>query len=142
MGGSIHISGTGSSVVDTVFVCRSKGSVSRLWLPETSKGVAALVLDDLARLREGGLKPTQGDISCIIYGHLVRLTIWKLRKTWNKSGHTLERLRTVADELNRLGGLDTIKNHLGDAISNAPPMRFSIQEEKETYMMESDEISF
>ena len=29
MGGSIHINGTGSSVVDTVFVCRSTGSIPR-----------------------------------------------------------------------------------------------------------------
>ncbi len=29
MGASIHINGTGSSVIDTVFVCRSTGSVSR-----------------------------------------------------------------------------------------------------------------
>ena len=29
MGASIHINGTGSSIVDTVFVCRSQGTVSR-----------------------------------------------------------------------------------------------------------------
>jgi hypothetical protein len=30
MGASIHISGTGSSVVDTIFVCRSAGTVKTL----------------------------------------------------------------------------------------------------------------
>lgn len=29
MGDSIHINGTGSSIIDTVFVCRSTGTVSR-----------------------------------------------------------------------------------------------------------------
>ena len=32
MAGSIHIHGTASSIVDTVFVCRSNGSAPRQWL--------------------------------------------------------------------------------------------------------------
>lgn len=32
MGGSIHISGTGSSIVDTVFVCRRDGVVPARWI--------------------------------------------------------------------------------------------------------------
>ena len=32
MGGSIHIHGTGSSIVDTVFVCRQSGTTPRSWL--------------------------------------------------------------------------------------------------------------
>ena len=42
MGASIHINGTGSSIIDTVFVCRSTGTISRKWLPAPirSKGSA------------------------------------------------------------------------------------------------------
>jgi len=143
MGGSIHISGTGSSVVDTVFVCRSSGSIPRRWLPKTSEGIAALVSEDLANLREGNLKPTQGDILCIIYGHLVRLAIWHLRKTWDKQNTILEKLRTVSDVINNIGRLDAIKNHLGDTLSDASQTRqSSVQEEGETYEMRNDEIFF
>jgi hypothetical protein len=31
MGGSIHIHGTGSSIVDTVFVCRDLAGGSAIW---------------------------------------------------------------------------------------------------------------
>ena len=34
MGGSIHIHGTASSIVDTVFVCRDRGTTPRAWLFE------------------------------------------------------------------------------------------------------------
>src|SRR5690606_38635663 len=37
MGGSIHIHGTGSSIVDTVFVCRHRGYTPRQWLFESSE---------------------------------------------------------------------------------------------------------
>jgi hypothetical protein len=81
MGGSIHIHGTASSIVDTVFVCRKAGSTPRSWLFKSAEELAAIVTGDLAQLREGGLKPTAGDIRCIVYGHLARMTIWDLRET-------------------------------------------------------------
>ncbi len=77
MGASIHISGTGSSIIDTVFVCRSTGVVPRHWLTETPAGVAALVKSDMEKLRRGNVQPTQGDLRCICIrasyqaGHLV-----------------------------------------------------------------------
>lgn len=42
MGGSIHISGTGSSIIDTVFVCRTHGTVSRRVIVSDVPGVAGL----------------------------------------------------------------------------------------------------
>ena len=40
MGGSIHIHGTASSIIDTVFVCRSTGTVPSRWLARTPEGIA------------------------------------------------------------------------------------------------------
>ena len=40
MGGSIHIHGTASSIIDTVFVCRSTGAVPRRWLPDSFMDLA------------------------------------------------------------------------------------------------------
>jgi hypothetical protein len=34
MGASIHINGTGSSIIDTVFVCRQTGAMQRKWLAD------------------------------------------------------------------------------------------------------------
>src|SRR5262249_26695331 len=52
MGGSIHIHGTGSSIVDTVFVCREHGSVPRQWLFDSSEEVASIVARELTQLVE------------------------------------------------------------------------------------------
>ncbi|MGH9197172.1 MAG: DUF1156 domain-containing protein, partial [Acidimicrobiia bacterium] len=104
MGGSIHIHGTASSIVDTVFVCRSAGATPRQWLFESAEGLTAIVADDLTQLREGGLKPTAGDTRCIIYGHLARMSVWNLRKGWKAdrpAQHKLdcfgEAMRALAD---------------------------------------------
>ena len=80
MGASIHINGTGSSIVDTVLVCRSTGSFPRRWLADNAAGLAEIVRHDVQALTEGGLTATQGDIRCICFGHLTRLAIWNLRK--------------------------------------------------------------
>ena len=85
MGGSIHIFGTGSSIVDTVFVCRIHGVVRRSHLFQTPAELIRIVNDELQQLCLAGMKPTSGDIRCIIYGHLTRIAIWNLRKSWTVS---------------------------------------------------------
>jgi adenine-specific DNA methylase len=97
MGASIHINGTGSSIVDTVLVCRSTGRFPRRWLADDAAGVAEIVRRDVELLAEGGLAVTQGDIRCICYGHLTRLAIWNLRKNWTLRRPVAERM----DEVNR-----------------------------------------
>jgi putative DNA methylase len=103
MGGSIHIHGTGSSIVDTVFVCRSQGRIRRSELFETPAELAQVVRGDLDQLRIAGMKPTAGDIRCIVYGHLTRIGVWKLRQFWHAGGPTRERLARFADALAALG---------------------------------------
>src|SRR5947209_16691475 len=65
MGGSIHIHGTRSSIVDTVFVCRLTGRMKKSLLFENQSQLSAIVEGDLARLQSAGMKPTVGDIRCI-----------------------------------------------------------------------------
>jgi putative DNA methylase len=99
IGASIHINGTGSSIIDTVFVCRSTGAISRKWLPDSVQGVADLVAEDLAGLKEGGVKPTSGDARCVTYGHLIRLAVSHLRNEWDKNKVVSKKLAIVADWL-------------------------------------------
>ncbi|MBF0509788.1 MAG: DUF1156 domain-containing protein [Deltaproteobacteria bacterium] len=113
MGGSIHINGTGSSILDTVFVCRSKGKFSSELLPETPAGVATLVNKDIEKLVKGNVKPTSGDIRCITYGHLIRLVIWHLRKSWNNTESTERRIARVTEWLFHFGNWPEIEKHLG-----------------------------
>ncbi len=99
MGGSIHIHGTASSIVDTVFVCRAHGEIPRRWLFNDAEELAALMGDDLAQLRAGGLKPSPGDVRCIIWGHLTRMTIWRLRKGWRARRSVAAKLKAFGEAM-------------------------------------------
>jgi hypothetical protein len=45
------------------------------------------------------MKPTSGDIRCIVYGHLTRMGIWNLRKSWDTRASTTQRLSRFAEAL-------------------------------------------
>lgn len=108
MGASIHINGTGSSIIDTVFVCRKTGRVPCKWLADSPSAVGSLVLEEIAQLAEAGLKATQGDIRCIIHGHLIRLAIWDLRHLWDISRVCVEKMDAVREWLVKFGGLEAV----------------------------------
>jgi adenine-specific DNA methylase len=103
MGGSIHIHGTGSSIVDTVFVCRSHGVVRRSHLFRTSAELIDLIRGEVGQLRKAGVKPTAGDVRCIVYGHLTRMGVWNLRKSWDRTASTEERLARFAAAVTSFG---------------------------------------
>ena len=143
MGASIHINGTGSSIVDTVLVCRSTGSFPRRWLAQDATGVAEIVRLDVADLAEGGLTATQGDIRCICFGHLIRLAIWHLRKNWNINRPVSKRMDEISRWISEFGGVDAVLSALEGAFAGA--------RRKQTWALESafreneegqDEVSF
>ena len=103
MGGSIHIHGTTSSIIDTVFVCRASGATPARWLFETPEQLAAIVTDDLERLESAGRTPTYGDRRCIVFGHLTRMAVWKLRKGWNRGLPTKKKLAAFAEAVFAFG---------------------------------------
>ncbi len=143
MGASVHISGTGSSVVDTVFVCRSTGTVSKASLAGSPAEIAAIVMRDLRDLEEAGLKPTQGDIRCVTYGHLIRLAIWRLRKAWDRAASTDERVRRISTAVAQLGGVRAVEDALGASIRSAPRAHGPLfREELQPYGTELDEVPF
>ena len=85
MGGSIHIHGTASSIMDTVFVCRSSGKTRERWLFDTPERLVEIAGEDLTHLATAGRTPTHGDTRCIVFGHLTRMAVWKLRDRWNRA---------------------------------------------------------
>ncbi len=112
MGGSIHIHGTESSVIDTVFVCRTTGRISCSLLVETGSEIASLVLSDLSRLADGGVRVTRGDARCVAYGHLIRLAIWRLRPSWDAKASWRQKLDRVRQAASIGGGWSEIERHL------------------------------
>lgn len=115
MGGSIHIHGTASSIVDTVFVCRDRGDARRHWLFDDAEHLATIIARELDELRVAGMTPTPGDIRCIAFGHITRMAIWNLRPTWDASQatewklalirRTMDAIATVSDTTEKLAGL-------------------------------------
>jgi adenine-specific DNA methylase len=142
MGASIHINRTGSSVVDTVVVCRSTGCVSRRTLVSTARDVAELVREDLVRLQAGGLTPTQGDARCVAHGHLARLAVWTLRVGWDGKLETGEKLRIVGQAIQDLGGVAAVEEALGADGLALPSRRLAVGEAIAPYGALGDEISF
>jgi putative DNA methylase len=143
MGASIHINGTGSSIIDTVFVCRSTGRFPRRWLAETPAELARVVMDDLRLLEQGQIKPTQGDTRCIVFGHLIRLAVWNLRNDWSVAPSVNDRMSAVRTWTENFGGVEAVLKELGNAYAKASPsQQWQASEESTRYGKRTDEISF
>ncbi len=146
MGASIHISGTGSSIIDTVLVCRSTGRVPRKWIVESPAEIAGLVDSDLEKLIKGNVKPSLGDMKCITYGHLIRLAVWSLKNNWDKNISTSYRLKKISDWLRDFGGWPEVERHLGiptpfHALSGSQ-LTFAVCEDTADYGEQDAEIPF
>lgn len=143
MGASIHINGTASSIIDTVFVCRSTGSFPRRWLAETPAALAKVVAEDLALLQQGQVKPTQGDTRCIIFGHMIRLAVWNLRNGWKADRSTAARMAAVQNWATEFGGVEAVINALGETYTKAQAhQHWELWEAATPYKTGTDEISF
>jgi len=144
MGASIHINGTGSSIIDTVLVCRTTGVMQRKWIADSPHELAQIVENDLNHLRAANVKPTRGDIRCVTYGHLIRLAIWSLRLDWNKNEPTTSRIAKVSGWLLRFGGwaeVEQYMEHIKEETTKDMPL-FSVQESDINYGADHADIPF
>lgn len=133
MGASIHINGTGSSVIDTVFVCRSTGSVPRRIIVSNPEEIAGLVREDIRLIQAGNVKLTLGDIRCVAYGHLVRLAIWNLRKDWEVERSVEEKMKLVGLYIEKLGGWRAVERCLEFDLNCVPAIRADFTREEQEY---------
>jgi hypothetical protein len=115
MGGSIHIHGTGSSIVDTVFVCRDRGTTPRAWLFEDADGLAAIMAEELKELRAAGMKPTAGDIRCMALGHITRMAIWQTRPAWDATLPMEKKLSVFRAAMNAIATVEHVNERLEGA---------------------------
>lgn len=100
MGASLHINGTGSSIVDSVFVCR-KG-IPPVSIEDTLDFLQKALSEDAEALVAGGITPTRGDMGCLALGHLTRLAIAQLALDWESKRPIAERLGQVLQSLESL----------------------------------------
>jgi hypothetical protein len=143
MGASIHINGTGSSIIDTVFVCRSTGRFPRRWLADNPVALGRVISEDLRLLRSGHVMPTQGDIRCIACGHLIRLVIWNLRHAWNPNRSVGERTATVRQWAEAFGSIESVLQEVGADYTEASPMQqWQLRDEGAPQRSQPDEVPF
>lgn len=103
MAASIHIAGTKSSILDSVFVCRAVDEVHDIG------SVDERVERDRAAMEEAGYRCTVGDLLCLRAGHVAGDSIRRLRGEWevtlpldaklglvNTTMHTLSSAEVVA----------------------------------------------
>ncbi|MCP4401099.1 MAG: DNA methylase, partial [bacterium] len=143
MGASIHIKKTGSSIIDTIFVCRTTGVMQRKWIVDSPYELARIVEDDLNQLKAGNVEPTHGDIRCVAYGHLIRMAIWSLRQNWNKNESTTSRIIKIADWLQLFGGWTEVEKCIEfkrETPKDSP--LFSVHENDTNYGEEYTEVPF
>jgi hypothetical protein len=122
MGGSIHIHGTASSIVDTVFVCRNRGATPRALLFEDADGLARILSKELEELRAAGMRPSAGDIRCTALGHITRMAIWHLRPSWNSSLSTESKLSLFRRAMDDLATVKTVIESLEGVKTPVPVM--------------------
>lgn len=143
MGASIHINGTGSSIIDTVFVCRKTGIAAKKTLAGSSQEIGSIVLEDAAELQKGNVRVSPGDIRCIAHGHLTRMAIWNLRGEWDPFRHTSEKIESVSSWFRNYGSWTEVEKHVkGKPIPARQEKLFFLNENKEKYGVEDDYIPF
>jgi adenine-specific DNA methylase len=108
MGASIHINGTKSSTLDTIFVCRTTGTVNANSFEISQENLKHLLQADLKQLQAAGLTPTTGDARCLLFGHLIRLVVWKLCSTWRDDVLIQDKLKQVETTIQQVYPIDLI----------------------------------
>ena len=120
MGASIHIKGTSSSTVDSVFICRRLQDHA---IPEAND-IASVLQSDIRALDTGGLKPTLGDIRCMAYGHLIRLAVNSLIANWQPGDSTENKLEMLSRWFAAFGGYEAVYRLTGERRSSQSQQAF------------------
>ncbi len=94
MSASLHINGTGSSIIDSVFVCRRSAGVA---LAEEETGER--LVNDSRQMAAAGVRVSSGDIRCLANGHLTLLAIATLHQGWEAERGIEARLTDAKDML-------------------------------------------
>jgi adenine-specific DNA methylase len=95
MTASLHIAGTKSSILDSVFVCRDEAWIQGRPTPDNlwSRPIDERVAEDTAKMAAAGYCCTQGDLQCLRAGHIASDAVRALAANWSSDEPLSERLR-------------------------------------------------
>lgn len=117
MSASLHIAGTGSSTLDTVFVCRAAAP------PRDDRPILTRATADAGQMRVAGVQLKPGDFRCLVAGHITRQAVNELRASWNPCLPIAERMIAAGDCLRRIEA----------ATRGSPAVQARLLEEQERY---------
>lgn len=126
MSGSIHISKTASSILDTVLVCRTGAVVSAKDISLDFDDITGALIASAHTLKVSGVRLRPGDLRCMAFGLATRLATWHLAQNWNTSAPIDGRLATVREWLVTAADWEGIARQAFQALSatisaHAPP---------------------
>lgn len=122
MSASLHISGTESSIVDTVFVCRGEDVELGDPFTELERSVTGL--------RAGGVDLTDGDIRCMTIGHMAQRAINRLYGKWDAFLQTDVKIANAQEVLNEILDeypVDVVINNLKEQCTVSPQDGLTVQ---------------
>lgn len=111
MGASLHIARTGSSVLDSVFVCRRSPEIS------APSSLLQALQSDVKALRAAGLQVSEGDVRCLLAGHTARLAVNALNEDWHVRWPLHERMSQAKQALSRIEAENDGRHVLADVLS-------------------------
>lgn len=109
MAASLHIAGTGSSILDSIFVCRSTKFVDDHGpMPAGhTEDLGAAVEQDVAAMLEANYTCTPGDVACLRAGHIAGQTVRDLTHSWDSSLSVPDRISIVTAHMTNLAASTT-----------------------------------
>jgi len=116
MSASLHILGTSSSILDSVFVCR-RTKIAH----QASADIHGILTQDAALMVAAGVKVSSGDIRCLASGHIARLVINELREGWDRENPLPDRMKRAEERLVELADgfeLDSLPSRVLEALAH------------------------
>jgi adenine-specific DNA methylase len=130
MRASLHIEGTSSSVVDTVFVCRPRTGQSAREPEFTARELERCLRGDSGALARGGVSCSAGDLRCIAFGHVTRIATRVLSLTWERerpAGERVKRARVQLASLADVCAIDAVAAAIaGESRETAAPVSTNV----------------
>lgn len=119
MGASLHINGTGSSVVDSIIVARRAPAAHTMDLSEPAT-LGRVLQEDVDALARGGLCPTRGDVTCLALGLLMASVNRELHKTWDVARPVAGKLESVLGLLSTAAMRVDLENLVPSVLRSVP----------------------
>lgn len=117
MSASLHINGTGSSIIDTIFVCRKQGPVV---VGEEVPEFLGRLVEDVNAIEAAGVGVTKGDLLCMLWGALTRLTVVGLRSSWTSSAPTRVKMKIARERFESLMKKNEIDHVFAQVAQSTP----------------------